>query len=166
MRKTIRQLLVHARQAILLLRRRVSAWLYPYPDPEEEARAEELQRLRDNERFQNDQVDELAKQLHKDRKELWRWRNTPTKYRDALGDLMALPISKLRERAKFDTFWDDGQWQVVTGICNMGGCDMGVFTFPDERDALIFSAALDVVGYKFSRGICSDCYAEYREWCA
>ena len=38
-------------------------------------------------------------------------------------------------------------WETVTEHCCLGGCDMGVYTFPTERDALLFAALLQAAGY-------------------
>lgn len=61
---------------------------------------------------------------------------------------------------------DDAEWEVVTEHCCLGGCDMGVYTFTCERDALIFAALLSAIEYKPSSNIaCSTCYAEYMKDC-
>ena len=58
---------------------------------------------------------------------------------------------------------EDGfAWEVVTERCSLGGCDMGVYTFPDERTARLYAALLDAVGYRPAHSAaCSVCYAEY-----
>lgn len=57
-------------------------------------------------------------------------------------------------------------WETVTEMCCLGGCDMGVYTFPTERDALLFAALLKAVGYRPSHNTaCSSCYAEYMRDC-
>ena len=53
-------------------------------------------------------------------------------------------------------------WEAVTGFCCLGGCDMNVYSFQSERDALLFAALLKVVGYQPPHNIaCEKCYQEY-----
>ena len=43
---------------------------------------------------------------------------------------------------------------------------MGVYTFPTERDALLFAALLQAIGYHPPHNIaCPACYAEYHKDC-
>lgn len=52
----------------------------------------------------------------------------------------------------------------MTERCCLGGCDMGVYTFSAEREALLFSALLEAIGYRPDHNTaCSSCYAEYRK---
>ncbi|MFR8333614.1 MAG: hypothetical protein ACLU9S_15685 [Oscillospiraceae bacterium] len=43
---------------------------------------------------------------------------------------------------------DTCEWEAVTERCCLGGCDMGVYTFSAEREALLFSALLEAIGYR------------------
>ena len=53
-------------------------------------------------------------------------------------------------------------WEVVTQICSLGGCDMSVYSFADERNARIFAALLERFGYRLRYDTaCPSCYAEY-----
>lgn len=58
---------------------------------------------------------------------------------------------------------DDGlDWEVVTEQCCLGGCDMGVYRFREERDAILFAALLESVGYKVPHDMaCPECYEAY-----
>lgn len=59
---------------------------------------------------------------------------------------------------------DTREWEAVTERCCLGGCDMGVYPFSTEREALVFSALLEAVGYRPDHNTaCSSCYAEYRK---
>ena len=60
---------------------------------------------------------------------------------------------------------EDGMaWETVTQHCCLGGCDMDVYTFPTERDALLFAALLQAAGYHPPHNIaCSSCYVEYQK---
>lgn len=55
---------------------------------------------------------------------------------------------------------DDGlDWEVVTEQCCLGGCDMGLYRFREERDAILFAALLESVGYKVPHDMaCPECY--------
>lgn len=53
-------------------------------------------------------------------------------------------------------------WEAVTGFCCLGGCDMDVYSFPSERDAMLFLALLGAVDYQPPHNIaCEECYQEY-----
>ena len=53
-------------------------------------------------------------------------------------------------------------WEAVTSFCCLGGCDMDVYPFPSERDALLFAALLKAVGYQPPHNVaCAECYQEY-----
>lgn len=53
-------------------------------------------------------------------------------------------------------------WETVAGFCCLGGCDMDVYPFQSERDALLFAALLKAVGYQSPHNIaCEKCYQEY-----
>lgn len=62
---------------------------------------------------------------------------------------------------------EDGRtWETVTATCCLGGCDMDVFTFRTQRDALLFSALLEAEGYRPRHNTaCPECYAEYVKDC-
>ena len=53
-------------------------------------------------------------------------------------------------------------WEAVTSFCCLGGCDMDVYSFPSERDTLLFAALLKAVGYQSPHNVaCAECYQEY-----
>lgn len=58
------------------------------------------------------------------------------------------------------------EWEAVTEQCCLGGCDMGVYTFSTEREALVFAAVLEAIGYRPAHSAaCFSCYDEYRKDC-
>lgn len=58
------------------------------------------------------------------------------------------------------------KWETVTEQCCLCGCDMGVYPFSTEREALVFSALLEAIGYRPGHNTaCSSCYAEYIKDC-
>lgn len=76
--------------------------------------------------------------------------------------------AQLRQEARFHVQRsEDGMsWETVTEHCCLGGCDLGVYTFPTERDALLFAALLQAAGYRPPHNIaCPACYAEYQKDC-
>lgn len=57
-------------------------------------------------------------------------------------------------------------WQVETGYCCLCGCEMGVHQFATKRDALLYAAILDAVGYKpYYNSACPACYVDYMKDC-
>lgn len=88
--------------------------------------------------------------------------------RDKLAGILKQPDDQIRRSARYAVQpTEDGlAWETVTEMCCLGGCDMGVYTFPTERDALLFSALLGAFGYCPPHNTaCSDCYAEYMKDC-
>ncbi len=56
--------------------------------------------------------------------------------------------------------------EIVTDHGCLGGCDLNVYAFPSERDALLFARLLDAIGYRSPQNIaCPVCYAEYMQDC-
>lgn len=61
---------------------------------------------------------------------------------------------------------DFRKWETVTEQCCLCGCDMGVYPFSTEREALVFSALLEAIRYRPCHNTaCSSCYAEYMKDC-
>jgi len=82
----------------------------------------------------------------------------------AIAEILRKPNDALRQTLRYSVRrTEDGlAWETVTEHCCLGGCDMGIYTFPAEREALIFAAMLDAVGYRpLHNTACHDCYAEY-----
>lgn len=89
-----------------------------------------------------------------------------------LGEVFAEVLEKsddqLRQDTRFDVqeSEDDPGWEVVTAHCCLGGCDMGIYTFARERDALLFAGLLTAIGDKPTHNLaCPTCYAEYMRDC-
>ncbi len=84
--------------------------------------------------------------------------------RDEIYQVLCMPVEQLRETSKFPVRRTESGtgWETVTGFCCLGGCDMDVYPFPSERDALLFSVLLKTIGYQPAHNIaCSACYKEY-----
>ena len=84
------------------------------------------------------------------------------------GAVLEKTDAQLRQEARFHVQRsEDGMsWETVTEHCCLGGCDLGVYTFPTERDALLFAALLQAAGYRPPHNIaCPACYAEYQKDC-
>ena len=76
--------------------------------------------------------------------------------------------AQLRQEARFHVQRsEDGMsWETVTEHCCLGGCDLGAYTFPTERDALLFAALLQAASYRPPHNIaCPACYDEYQKDC-
>ena len=119
--------------------------------------------------FQND-VDSLRRdkkylqiQLTKTRADLNELQQRPQTLRDSIYQVVCMPDDQLEESSRFHVQKSGaGGWETVTGSCCLGGCDMNVYSFQLERDALLFSVLLRVVGYQPPHNIaCSNCYEEY-----
>lgn len=84
--------------------------------------------------------------------------------RDKISKVLQMTDAQLREISRF-CVQEDGSgdgWETVTGFCCLGGCDMDVYPFQSERDALLFAALLKEIGYQPSHNIaCAECYQEY-----
>lgn len=73
----------------------------------------------------------------------------------ALRALRAFPCAPAAEEA--------ASWEVVTEVCSLGGCDMSVYSFEDERSARLFAALLKQTGCRLRYdAACPRCYAEYQ----
>ena len=74
------------------------------------------------------------------------------------GDLRALrafPCAPADEEA--------ASWEVVTEVCSLGGCDMSVYSFENERSARLFAALLKRTGCRLRYdAACPRCYTEYQ----
>lgn len=84
--------------------------------------------------------------------------------RDTISAILLMPNEKLREISRFPVRKSkSGEvWETVTGFCCLGGCDMDVYRFQSERDALLFAALLKAVGYQPPHNVaCAECYREY-----
>lgn len=95
---------------------------------------------------------------------LRRKEDTPRMFEQVLRKTDAL----LRREARFCVQRSETgtMWETVTTHCCLGGCDLDVYTFPTERDALLFAALLQAAGYRPPHNIaCPACYAEYHKDC-
>lgn len=84
--------------------------------------------------------------------------------RDEMSKVLQMTDAQLREISRFRVQEDESGagWETVTGFCCLGGCDMDVYSFQSERDALLFSVLLKAVGYQPPHNIaCEECYQEY-----
>ncbi len=72
-----------------------------------------------------------------------------------LRALRAFPVSPTK---------DEAGWEVVTEVCSLGGCDMSVYSFKDERSARLFVALLERTGCRLRyKATCPSCYTEYQK---
>ena len=84
--------------------------------------------------------------------------------RDVVFKILLMPDEELGESTPFSVRQSESGpgWETVTGFCCLGGCDMDVYRFQSERDALLFAVLLKAVGYQPLHNIaCAECYLEY-----
>ena len=119
--------------------------------------------------FQND-MDSLRRdkkylqmQLTKTRADLYELQQRPRELRDDIYHALCMSDTQLREISRFPVQKNDlGSWETVAGFCCLGGCDMDVYPFQSERDALLFSVLLKLIGYRAPHNLaCPACYTEY-----
>lgn len=106
----------------------------------------------------------LQLQLTKTRADLYELQRKPQGLRDVVFKILLLPNEELRESSPFSVRRPESgpSWGTVTGFCCLGGCDMDVYPFPSERDALLFAALLKAVGYQPPHNAaCPECYQKY-----
>ena len=89
---------------------------------------------------------------------------------DAVADIFAkvlqMPDEDLRALHAFPVSptKDEAAWEAVTEVCGLGGCDMSVYSFKDERSARLFVALLERTGCRLRYDTaCPSCYAEYQK---
>lgn len=85
---------------------------------------------------------------------------------DIFAKVLQMPDSALRALRAFPCAPADEEavsWEVVTEVCSLGGCDMSVYSFEDERSARLFAALLKRTGCRLRYdAACLRCYAEYQ----
>ena len=116
------------------------------------------------------QMERTMKAMQSELDELRAENRTLRMRQDALRPVLATVLQKqdeaLRQSARcaVQTTEDGLAWEVVTEQCCLGGCDMAVYSFSAERDALLFAALLDACGYRPThRTACPSCYSEYKK---
>lgn len=106
----------------------------------------------------------LQAQLRSTRADNFDYAQLPMQYRDTLADVFCYPMEMLRDSPHFHVreLQDKSGWEVVTEQCCLGGCDLGIYTLPSERDALLYAAVLHAVGYRLPNNkACEACYEKY-----
>lgn len=91
-----------------------------------------------------------------------------TVLRDKISKVLQMTDAQLREISRFHVreVENGAGWETVTGFCCLGGCDMDVYPFPSERDALLFSVMLKEIGYRPPHNVaCHACYEEHMKDC-
>ena len=85
---------------------------------------------------------------------------------DIFAQVLQMPDGDLRALRAFSCAPADEEatsWEVVTEVCSLGGCDMSVYSFKDERSARLFAALLKQTGCRLRYdAACPRCYAEYQ----
>lgn len=85
---------------------------------------------------------------------------------DIFAQVLQMPDGDLRALRAFSCAPADEEatsWEVVTEVCSLGGCDMSVYSFENERSARLFAALLKRTGCRLRYdAACPRCYAEYQ----
>lgn len=106
----------------------------------------------------------LQLQLTKTRADFYELQRRPQELRNVIAEILLMTEEQLRAVSRFPVRKSktSDNWETVTGFCCLGGCDMDVYSFQSERDALLFSVLLKEIGYQPSHNIaCEKCYQEY-----
>lgn len=86
---------------------------------------------------------------------------------DIFAQVLQMPDGDLRALRAFSCAPADEEatsWEVVTEVCSLGGCDMSVYSFKDERSARLFVALLERTGCRLRyKATCPSCYTEYQK---
>ena len=86
---------------------------------------------------------------------------------DIFAQVLQMPDGDLRALRAFSCAPADEEatsWEVVTEVCSLGGCDMSIYSFKDERSARLFVALLERTGCRLRYDTaCPSCYAEYQK---
>ena len=113
-------------------------------------------------------VNYLKFQLTKTRADKFELEQRPTELRDTIAAILNDPVGTLKNAVRFHVRPAEpgSGWEVVTNHCCLGGCDMNVYTFQSERDALLFARLLKAVNYQPPSNIaCPACYEEHMKDC-
>lgn len=92
--------------------------------------------------------------------------DTPAAAADIFAKVLQMPDEDLRALRAFPVSpaKDEVAWEVVTEVCGLGGCDMRVYSFKDERSARVFAALLEHTGCRLRYdAACPSCYADYQK---
>lgn len=126
----------------------------------------EVYRLRQELEKKHRDINYLKFQLTKTRADKFELEQKPSELRDIIAAILNEPVEELRIAVRFPVREADSGWEAVTDHCCLGGCDLNVYDFPSERDALLFARLLDVVGYRSPHNIaCPACYEEHMKDC-
>lgn len=110
------------------------------------------------------ELDCLHLQLTEAQEKLYDLQCRPQDWKFFIYELFCMPDEQLQENAQSPVQHSrTGKgWETVTGFCCLGGCDLDVYSFQSEREALLFSAILKTVGYQAPHNVaCSACYEKY-----
>ncbi len=110
----------------------------------------------------------LQLQLTKTRADLYELQQRPRELRAVISEVLLLTKEQLRAVSRFPVRKSEtgDSWETVTGFCCLGGCDMDIYPFPSERDALLFSVMLKEIGYRPPHNVaCHACCEEYMKDC-
>lgn len=94
--------------------------------------------------------------------------NMPYEVKDKIAGFFSMTDEELADQDTLVGPWrvDEKCYEVSTEYCCYGGCNLGVLSFQSQRDALLFSAVMNAIGFQYkSGGLCPECQAEYMKSC-
>lgn len=95
-------------------------------------------------------------------------RTNTENYRKKILGVLCKTDCELREISKFPIYKNDesNKWDMITGICSLGGCEYKWIEFDTEREALINSVIRKMFGDTVDlSSACQKCYTEYIKDC-
>lgn len=124
-------------------------------------------RVRELEAKEHEDIKYLRFQLTRTRAENTNLQNQVNSGCVQFATLLSMSEEELRKAAscyEVSPSDDDSNWTVVVEHCALCGCELETAPFRTERDALLYSALLNVAGYHARNNLsCSQCYREYLE---
>lgn len=123
-------------------------------------------RVRELEAKENEDIKYLRFQLTRTRAENTRLQNQMNDSWVQFGALFSMPEDELCKAARHFAVSpsDDGGWSVTVEHCVLCGCELKTVPFRTEREALLYSALLNVAGYHAKNNLsCPECYREYMD---
>lgn len=144
-----------------LCRRIARNWNKDHATYREFVLAAQLQQAKDDVKFLQGEL-ETARKSDTDRQRKFQG------LREVFAEILEKPNDQLRQDTHFDVqeSEDGSGWEVVTAHCSLGGCDLDIYSFVQEREALLFAGLLTAIDYKPPHYMaCPTCYAEYKQGC-
>lgn len=139
----------------------VRVWHRRHPSYQEFILSDKLKQSRRDVRF-------LQEELAQARERIYSLEQLVQKSNALFAEVFSQTDEELSAMQRFAVRQADsgGSWEVVTEHCCLGGCDLGVYPFASEREALLYATLLRAVGFKPAHNVaCPSCYAAHMRDC-